>query len=306
MRCLEFQAYPSSLLPFNFRAFFNFSVRNKKQKMLSLLIELMFKLAIFIIQLGPIPEHIAFIMDGNRRFARSRDLNTQKGHYQGFQNLEETLKWCLLLKVKVITVFAFSIENFKRTKEEVDYLFDLADLKFGEFLSNQSFIKKNNICVRFVGDLDLLRPSTLRIVKRLMWETKDNTRFILNVACPYTFTHEYTTVLTKIIDHGFKEPEITRELISNALFTTKVDILVRTSGEKRLSDFLLFQCSEDCVIYFINCLWPEFTFWHMLPLLFRFQLNYSAKPEIKLKDLDEKEQQFINLVRKERIQWCLE
>jgi ditrans,polycis-polyprenyl diphosphate synthase len=92
---------------------------------------------IWIITLGPMPNHIAFVMDGNRRFAKQQNLESYKGHYSGFNQLYQTLEWCMSLGIKVVTVYAFSIENFKRSDVEVKVLFDLAEEKFAEFLSHE-------------------------------------------------------------------------------------------------------------------------------------------------------------------------
>jgi ditrans,polycis-polyprenyl diphosphate synthase len=142
-----------------------------------------------------------------------------------------------------------------------------------------------------------------------MWETRDNSNFILNIACPYTSTHERETTLGRIREE-FKESEISRKLIKESLFTDKVDILLRTSGECRLSDFLTLQCSLDTVIYFVDCYWPEFTFWVMAPLLFRYQVNSISKKvfhyslQTQKISLTEKESIFVEKLRKERIDYC--
>ena len=251
--------------------------------LIDFVIKQIFKIMIFIIKLGPIPRHIGFIMDGNRRFARKLKIQPFEGHFFGFKQLEETLKWSLTLEIKTITIYAFSIENFKRPAEEVDAIFDLAEKKFKEFLEKKSWVHENGICVRLIGDLSLLRPSTREIASKLMWETRHNNNAILNIACPYTSTEEISTaaeIIKEALDAGkLLDVDISQHLMDQVLYTCdqdSLDILVRTSGEVRLSDFMLWQASRDCYIHFVDVLWPEFSFWNMLPILLCFQCNYLA------------------------------
>uniref|UniRef100_A0A2K5YZ53 ditrans,polycis-polyprenyl diphosphate synthase [(2E,6E)-farnesyldiphosphate specific] n=3 Tax=Cercopithecidae TaxID=9527 RepID=A0A2K5YZ53_MANLE len=162
-----------------------------------------------IIKAGPMPKHIAFIMDGNRRYAKKCQVERQEGHSQGFNKLAETLRWCLNLGILEVTVYAFSIENFKRSKSEVDGLMDLARQKFS----------------------------------RLM-----------------------------------EEHDISESLLDKCLYTNRSphpDILIRTSGEVRLSDFLLWQTSHSCLV-FQPVLWPEYTFWNLFEAILQFQMNHSV------------------------------
>ena len=219
-------------------------------------------------------------MDGNRRFAKQLHLSANHGHSFGFRQLEATLEWCLELKVKVVTCYAFSIENFKRSPGEVDALFDLAEEKFTEYLKKDAFIHRKGICVRVIGDLDLLRPSTKRAVQKLMWSSRHGKNAILNIACPYTSGHEMkqaANFIRKALESGQLLPvDVSQHLMDACMFTQQeapLDILVRTSGEVRLSDFMLWQTSRDTYVHFVNVLWPDFSFWDMLPILLCFQCN---------------------------------
>ena len=237
------------------------------------------QLFVFILRYCHVPNHIAFIMDGNRRFARERNWEISKGHLNGSDQLEVTLKWCLDLGVKEVTCYAFSIENFRRSKDEVDALFHLCKVKFTEFLKNESFIHEKEIRVNVIGDLKLLPIEILNLAKRVAWSTRNYSKFVLNIACPYTSTQELGSVndlIENAILNGELIPsDITEQLRAQLLYTnTPLDIMVRTSGEIRLSDFMLHQTSRDCFLYFCDTYWPEFTFWTIFPMLLYYQYGY--------------------------------
>ena len=238
------------------------------------------QLIIFILRFGHVPNHVAFIMDGNRRFARERNMEVSKGHLNGSNQLEKTLRWCLDLGIREVTCYAFSIENFKRSKEEVATLFRLCELKFKEFLENESFVHERHIRVVVIGNLDLLPVEIRKLAKMVTWNTRMYSDFVLNVACPYTSTQELETVdsliKSALVSKKLLETDITEQLKAQILYTSSpLDIMVRTSGENRLSDFLLHQASRECLLYFCDTYWPEFTFWTILPMLIYYQFCYS-------------------------------
>uniref|UniRef100_A0A2K5PJL4 ditrans,polycis-polyprenyl diphosphate synthase [(2E,6E)-farnesyldiphosphate specific] n=1 Tax=Cebus imitator TaxID=2715852 RepID=A0A2K5PJL4_CEBIM len=192
-----------------------------------------------IIKAGPMPKHIAFIMDGNRRYAKKCQVERQEGHSQGFNKLAETLRWCLNLGIPEVTVYAFSIENFKRSKSEVDGLMDLARQKFSRLMEEQCFL---NVC----------------------------------------FAHEISNAVREMawgVEQGLLDPsDISESLLDKCLYTNRSpypDILIRTSGEVRLSDFLLWQTSHSCLV-FQPVLWPEYTFWNLFEAILQFQMNHSV------------------------------
>ncbi|ERE84165.1 dehydrodolichyl diphosphate synthase isoform 1 [Cricetulus griseus] len=196
-----------------------------------------------IIKAGPVPKHIAFIMDGNRRYAKKCQVERQEGHSQGFNKLAETLRWCLNLGILEVTVYAFSIENFKRSKSEVDGLLDLARQKFSCLMEEQCF---------------------------------------LNVCFAYTSRHEITNAVREMawgVEQGLLEPsDVSESLLDKCLYSNHSphpDILIRTSGEVRLSDFLLWQTSHSCLV-FQPVLWPEYTFWNLCEAILQFQMNHGA------------------------------
>ncbi|CAO3589837.1 unnamed protein product [Absidia cylindrospora] len=236
--------------------------------------------AIAILKKGRIPKHIGFILDGNRRFARKMGAATTRfGHYEGLKRLERVLELCMQLGVLEITVYAFSIENFKQSEDEVHYLMQLFRETFMDFCDNNQFIKDNDIQVQFFGDLDHLPKDIASLARKVMDQTKGNKRRRFNICCPYTSRDEMTTSIKKnvqMIQEGeLDSRDVSRESIEQHLFTSTsspLDILVRTSGEIRLSDFLLYQASHGCQIQFIDCYWPEFSLWQFLPILLEYQI----------------------------------
>jgi ditrans,polycis-polyprenyl diphosphate synthase len=215
-------------------------------------------------------------MDGNRRFAKKRNQPSQAGHSEGFHSLHRTLEWCLDIGIKVVTVYAFSIENFKRSEEEVNALMNLFEEKLEEFGNHRSLIQRHGVCVRVVGDVSLLRESTRRAVDKIMRDTQNESNAILYIACPYTSheeMHRARMIVEEGLAHGALETtDVDPDVLDQCMYVSEpVDILVRTSGEVRLSDFLLWQTTQDTFIHFVDVLWPAFDFWHMVPILLSFQ-----------------------------------
>eukprot|EP00123_Amoebidium_parasiticum_P012733 comp21541_c0_seq1/m.30005 comp21541_c0_seq1/g.30005 ORF comp21541_c0_seq1/g.30005 comp21541_c0_seq1/m.30005 type:complete len:348 (-) comp21541_c0_seq1:41-1084(-) len=226
---------------------------------------------------GKIPRHIAFIMDGNRRFAKEKGMRKIEAHTMGFTALKSTLEWCLDLGVEVVTVYAFSIENFHRPKEEVDDLMELAKTKFMELLGKSELVHRHGVSIRILGDLSLLRPDVQAVLAKCMWDTRHNTKAILNVCFSYTAQHEMTQAVKGIasaVETGKLQPwEVCEDLIDQALYTgenPEVDVCVRTSGEVRLSDFLLWQTSFS-LLEFMHVMWPEFSLWHLAVAVLDYQ-----------------------------------
>ncbi|XP_012543466.1 dehydrodolichyl diphosphate synthase complex subunit DHDDS isoform X2 [Monomorium pharaonis] len=244
-------------------------------------------LALKIIKTGKIPRHVAFIMDGNRRFANKQNITKKEGHSMGFEKLAETLSWCMDLGITEVTVYAFSIENFKRNKKEVDELMDLARQKFKRLLEETDELTKAGVCIRVIGNFSLLPEDVYKLIAQTMAVTKDNNKAFLNLAFSYTTRDELTNTIKDIakgIKHSDILPEdINEDLISDCLYTYKSpnpDLLIRTSGEIRLSDFLLWQISNTC-LYFTNALWPEFSIWDFLGAIFYYQRCYSDLQKVK-------------------------
>nr|POE74623.1 dehydrodolichyl diphosphate synthase complex subunit spac4d7.04c [Quercus suber] len=344
---------------------------------------------------GPVPQHIAFVMDGNRRYARSRKLETVEGHHLGFEALAKILEVCYKSGVKVVTIYAFSIENFKRSKYEVDGLMDMAKTKLVQMSEHGELFDRYGASVRILGDRSLMRDDVQQQVDRAVEMTKHNTNAVLNVCFPYTSREEITHSIRDTVaqysepaaqasgsKRGFSESHIQRNIrstrqlsmveeeecpsrskspshqqplmptLDGAAFSTPsdldadstefseptsdletssslqpassqtshstspvlaptttktssskakphaspsnfpdsesitaatlthnmythpappLDLLVRTSGVFRLSDFMLWQCHEHTEIRFLDCLWPEFDLWKFLPVLIEWQ-----------------------------------
>ncbi|KAK5706286.1 cis-prenyltransferase [Elasticomyces elasticus] len=334
------------------------------------------ELLISTLKCGPIPQHIAFVMDGNRRYARTHKLETVEGHHLGFEALAKVLEVCYKSGVKVVTIYAFSIENFKRSKYEVDGLMDMAKLKLVQMSQHGELFDRYGASVRILGDKSLVREDVLEQVDRAVEMTKHNDQAVLNVCFPYTSREEITRSIRETVrefstptqrpagKRGFSETHVLRNLrrgqlsgiaeeesvgrgstlrlqhrdevdleeddsssvmseqdldaasalhaessqtshspsptlkpANDALTRRRqqhlpdpetlteehldkntytypappLDLLVRTSGVYRLSDFMLWQCHENTEIKFLDCLWPEFDLWQFLPVLLEWQ-----------------------------------
>ncbi|XP_020294415.1 dehydrodolichyl diphosphate synthase complex subunit DHDDS [Pseudomyrmex gracilis] len=244
-----------------------------------------------ILRTGHVPRHVAFIMDGNRRYANKKNVAKVEGHARGFDKLSETLNWCMDLGVVEVTVYAFSIENFKRSKEEVDGLMELAKQKFERLLEEKDKLKEKGVCVRVIGNLSLLPKDLRKLMAEAMIVTKNNNKSFLNVAFAYTSRDEITHAIkdiTKGVKHADILPEdISENLISDCLYTynsPNPDLLIRTSGEVRLSDFLMWQISDTCV-YFTDVLWPEFSIWHFFSAILYYQKYYpDLQRDVKMRN----------------------
>ncbi|RHZ59983.1 undecaprenyl diphosphate synthase family protein [Aspergillus thermomutatus] len=342
------------------------------------------ELLIGALKQGPVPQHIAFVMDGNRRFARSHGIETVEGHNLGFEALARILEVCYKCGVKVVTIYAFSIENFNRSKFEVDALMDMAKVKLQQMAQHGDLLDRYGARVRVLGRLDLLKPDVLEAVNRAVGMTSRNGERVLNICFPYTSRDEITGAIrdtvadyskplrsirssssartpfsethialniraqaqsakveqdtnsdnesasvssaqgedannrsegpNKVYEAGsgfsssttlhlgvhqdaangkalesgnssesekivFQSPEtITRQTLTDHMLTKgnpPLDLLVRTSGVERLSDFMLWQCDEETEIVFLDVLWPEFDLWHFLPVLLGWQRRIS-------------------------------
>ncbi|KAL8917102.1 MAG: hypothetical protein Q9208_008141 [Pyrenodesmia sp. 3 TL-2023] len=305
-------------------------------------------------------------MDGNRRFAKSRRMETVEGHNLGFEALAKVLEVCYKTGVKVVTVYAFSIENFKRSKYEVDGLMDMAKVKLAQLLQHGDLLDRYGVRIRVLGQRELIKPDLLADIERATELTSRNGDAILNVCFPYTSHDEITTAvrntvndytkplpvqqrpfseshikhtirsrhlsvaaerirerskspssrgesdiedssssstvlnpdspptdltsLSKELDDSeeellskYPDPEsITPEILNDHMYTAglpPLDLLVRTSGVERLSDFMLWQCHENTDIVFLKCLWPEFDLWQFLPVLVEWQWKRKKDAE---------------------------
>jgi len=213
------------------------------------------------------PSHIAIIMDGNGRWGLKKYNDRNKGHYYGLQNINKVIKNCIKLHIKYLTLYTFSTENWNRPKKEIEYLFFL--FKFF-YQKNFNKINKNNIRIKFIGDLKNIPADLKVIIKKIQEKTKNNNRITVVFAFNYGAKSELINAFKKI--HKNKKNKISEQLISNNLYTKNMpdpDILVRTGGEKRLSNFLLWQLSY-AELFFIKKSWPDFNFFDLKKIVDKF------------------------------------
>lgn len=208
-----------------------------------------------------IPNHIGIIMDGNRRWAREKGLLPQLGHKEGADNLKKVAEYCDEFGIKYLTVFAFSTENWKRSKEEVDYLMNLFLTSIKSFKSRS---KEKNYRVQLTGDINGLSAELQKEIRFVEEETKNNDGLTINFAINYGGRAEILNA-TRIIANEYKEGRISLDDINEDLFNKYVqtknspdpDLIIRTGGEERLSGFLIWQ-SAYAEFYFTNVYWPNF------------------------------------------------
>ena len=345
------------------------------------------ELLIGALRQGPIPKHIAFVMDGNRRYAKNNRIETVEGHNLGFEALARILEVCYKAGVTHVTIYAFSIENFKRSRYEVDALMGMAKTKLQQLSQHGDILERYGAHIRVLGERSLLKPDVLEVVDRAVeMASKNSGKCVLNVCFPYTSREEMTTAVRETVseyctpipqnapekdrrspfreeriantirsqhlsEHEKQQPPssdsmtteksanleppaplsptssttslssqhtsqsdsvsqdasstttapvsspppqtpptqklapskqpqypspeiITPSTITSHMYTAgnpPVDLLIRTSGVSRLSDFMLWQCHEDTQIVFLDVLWPEFDLWSFLPVLWGWQ-----------------------------------
>jgi tritrans,polycis-undecaprenyl-diphosphate synthase [geranylgeranyl-diphosphate specific] len=211
------------------------------------------------------PEHIAIILDGNRRWAYEQALSPWIGHHRGADKVENLLDWCLDMGVKSITVYAFSTENFQRPVEEVEEILQVVGRKLQDILTDER-IQKHEIRVKVIGRLGLLPKNLQEIILQIENATRNFDKHFLNIALAYGGRAEIVDATRKIaqkVEKGEMKPDsIDETLFERYLYTAHMskqdpDLIIRTSGEERLSGFLLWQCaySELC---FLDVYWPDF------------------------------------------------
>ncbi|GAB0098636.1 hypothetical protein DMENIID0001_144000 [Sergentomyia squamirostris] len=244
-----------------------------------------------LIVVRKIPKHIAFIMDGNRRFARENNLPTPMGHVEGFQSLQRLVRWLFLLQVPEVTFYAFSIENFKRTKAEVNLLLALARNAILHVKRHESEYRKYSVRLKVLGRIDMLPEDLQDHIREVERETRNNSGFRINIAIAYTSQDDITRGI-KSVCHQVKDgslnvdtvgqDDIERNLMTNDC--SPLDVLVRTSGESRLSDFLLWEAG-DAMLCFISNHWPNITLWDIIKVFRQYQSYCDAliqKKDVKV------------------------
>lgn len=261
-----------------------------------------------VLSVGPVPSHLAFILDGNRRYARKWNLGEGMGHRAGFLSLMTLMKYCYELGVKYVTIYAFSIDNFKRKPDEVQYVMDLMLEKIEGLLKEEHIVNQYGVRVLFVGNLNLLTPQVKLAADKAMEATAKNDRAILLIAVAYTSTDEIAhgcqescvekaSKAQKVFNGGDESDDVVKRHVFVSRGSVKKsssldakglikvedverhmymagapdpDILVRTSGETRLSNFLLWQTSSS-MLYSPRALWPEMGLRHLVWMVLNFQ-----------------------------------
>ncbi|RME04820.1 MAG: di-trans,poly-cis-decaprenylcistransferase [Planctomycetota bacterium] len=210
------------------------------------------------ISICPSVRHLAIVMDGNRRWAKNHGLPSSEGHQKGYQKFKEVCRWCRERNIPILTVYCFSTENWKRSPREVRYLMRLFEMAFVKELRT---FHQHQIQVRVIGKKEGLPPSLLAKIQRVEKETSPYQQHRLNLALNYGGRMEIVEAVQKMLKHKLRPEEITPQLLEKYLYTYDLpdpDLIIRTSGEQRTSNFLIWQ-SAYSEWYFSEQLWPDFS-----------------------------------------------
>lgn len=212
-----------------------------------------------------LPRHIAIIMDGNRRFAKKLGLEESQGHEFGSKKAEEVLEWCWQLGIKMLTLYAFSTENFKRSEEEKRNIFRILERELRRLLTDRRTYERE-VRVRLVGKRSLLPEKLLKLVEEVERATMSHNKRFLNIAVAYGGRQELIDATKRIVEKVLKgelmPSQIDERIVEENLYSehelyARVDIVIRSGGEQRLSNFLPWQTANS-VAYFCDVFWPEF------------------------------------------------
>lgn len=217
-----------------------------------------------------IPQHIAIIMDGNGRWAKKRFMPRTVGHKAGVEAIRQIVKKCNTLGVKYLTVYAFSTENWSRPAEEVGVLMGL----IVTYLQNEvKELHENNVRIKTIGDITKLPEKPYIELLNAMEKTKDNTGVTLTLALNYGFRDDLAHAIKNIIASNIKEDDITNDTVKEYLYTSYMpdpDLIIRTSGEIRLSNFMMYEASYS-EFYFCDTLWPDFDSNELCKAIYTYQ-----------------------------------
>ncbi len=199
--------------------------------------------------------HLGIILDGNRRWAREKGLPAFEGHKKGLEKVKKVIQWCKERGVETLTLFVFSTENWKRPKIEVNYIMGLAKKALSTDLKE---VSKQGIKVRVIGQREKLPKAVRMVIKRAEESTKKNKKMTLNFALSYGGRGEIVQAVKNIIKKKTPVSKITEDLISKNLWTTDLDLIIRTGKEQRISNFLIWQAAYS-ELYFFKKYWPDFS-----------------------------------------------
>lgn len=229
---------------------------------------------------GVKPEHIAIILDGNRRWASENELNPWLGHRQGAETVEHLLDWCLKFNVKFITLYAFSTENFSRTSQEIEEIMRISEDKFRKLLTDER-IHKNKVHVKVIGRTNLLPEGLRQVIIDVENATANYDNIFLNFAFAYGGRAEILDaakiIAGQVKDGKLELDDINESLFEKYLYTSHMtkqepDLIIRTSGEERMSGFLLWQSAYSELV-FLDVYWPDFRFIDLLRAIRTYQLR---------------------------------
>ncbi|MCI4336091.1 MAG: polyprenyl diphosphate synthase [Thermoplasmata archaeon] len=225
---------------------------------------------------APVPRHLAIIMDGNRRFAAGHGLLIREGHEQGREKLEELLNWCLEVKLRILTVYALSTENLGRPPSELTTLMDQFERGFRD-IATDARVHRHHIRVRAIGNREALPVKVQEAIAIAESATADYDSYFYNVAIAYGGREEILTAvraLAREVKEGRLEPDqIDQQMVASRLYTANLpdpDLIFRTSGEERISNFLLWQAAY-AELYFADVMWPGLTKLDFLRAIRAFQ-----------------------------------
>ena len=222
------------------------------------------------IKTGKIPNHVAVIMDGNGRWAKEKGFDRIYGHSNGVESVRESIKAAIELKIDYLTLYAFSTENWNRPAEEVSALMDLL---VETILKELNELGEKNVRLKSIGNTDLLPEKARLALEKSIEKTAENKGLTLVLALSYSARWEITNAVKEIVKKGYSEQEINEDLVTSYLNTAGIpepELLIRTSGEQRISNFLLWQIAYT-EFYFTNVLWPDFNKEEFYKAVFEFQ-----------------------------------
>ena len=202
-----------------------------------------------------IPNHLGIILDGNRRWAKERGLSSFEGHKRGLEVVKNVIKWCKEKGIKILTLFVFSTENWKRTKTEVNFLMKLAKFAINDNLEE---LRKEGVKIRVIGQREKLPIFLTKAIVKAEELTKNNEEMVLNFALSYGGRAEIIEAIKNIIEKKIAVEKINEDVVKENLWTSDVDLIIRTGKEQRLSNFLLWQAAYS-ELYFSPKYWPDFT-----------------------------------------------
>lgn len=229
------------------------------------------------IKSGERPEHVAIILDGNRRWASEQEINPWLGHTQGAETVENLLDWCVMLKIKYVTLYMFSTENFGRSAGEIEQIMQIAEAKFRKLLTDPR-IHKNRVHVKVIGRVTLLPEPLQQLIADVEKATAAYDNQFLNFAFAYGGRAEIVDAAKKLArkvkDGELNVDDIDEGVFAKHLYTAHIDkdpdMIIRTSGEERLSGFLLWQAAYS-ELFFLDVYWPDFRLIDLLRAIRSFQ-----------------------------------